>query len=63
MFSLAKQVLKQQEELRILRQDTAFVLFLKPGQELTRPGWRRNRNGSWGSCHREWYWRRLSSKS
>ncbi|CAE7251454.1 unnamed protein product, partial [Symbiodinium sp. CCMP2456] len=33
VFSLAKQVLKQQEELRILRQDTAFVLFLKPGQD------------------------------
>ncbi|CAE7485339.1 unnamed protein product, partial [Symbiodinium sp. CCMP2456] len=33
VFTLAKTVLKQQEELRVLRQDTAFILFMRPGQD------------------------------
>ncbi|CAE7234951.1 unnamed protein product, partial [Symbiodinium sp. CCMP2456] len=33
VFALAKTVLKQQEELRVLRQDTAFIMFMKPGQD------------------------------
>ena len=32
MFTLAKAVLKQQEELQVLRQDSAFILFMKPGE-------------------------------
>ena len=32
LFTLAKTVLKQQEELQVLRQDTAFILFMKPGE-------------------------------
>ncbi|CAE7338149.1 Pol [Symbiodinium sp. CCMP2592] len=32
LFTLAKTVLKQQEELQVLRQDTAFVLYLRPGE-------------------------------
>ncbi|CAE7475779.1 unnamed protein product [Symbiodinium sp. CCMP2456] len=33
LHTLTKTVLRQQEELRILRQDTAFIIFLKPGQD------------------------------
>ena len=32
VFTLAKAVLKQQEELQVLRQDSAFILFMKPGE-------------------------------
>ena len=31
--TLAKTVLRQQEELKVLRQDTGFILFLKPGED------------------------------
>ncbi|CAE7686084.1 unnamed protein product [Symbiodinium sp. CCMP2456] len=33
LHTLTKTVLRQQEELRLLRQDTAFIIFLKPGQD------------------------------
>ncbi|OLP81121.1 hypothetical protein AK812_SmicGene38380 [Symbiodinium microadriaticum] len=33
LFNLAKTVIKQQEELRVLRQDTALILFFMPGRD------------------------------
>ena len=33
VHSLGKAVSRQQEELRVLRQDTAFLIFMKPGQD------------------------------
>ncbi|CAE7258493.1 PKAR [Symbiodinium sp. CCMP2592] len=33
LYSLAKTVLQQQEELKVLKQDTALVLFLRPGED------------------------------
>ena len=33
LHTLAKTVLRQQEEIRLLRQDTALIIFLKPGQD------------------------------
>ncbi|CAE7296954.1 unnamed protein product [Symbiodinium sp. CCMP2592] len=33
LYTLAKTVLQQQEELKVLKQDTALVLFLRPGEE------------------------------
>ncbi|CAE7555458.1 unnamed protein product [Symbiodinium necroappetens] len=33
VFNLAKTVIKQQEELRVLRQDTALILFFMPGRD------------------------------
>ncbi|CAE7192843.1 MCAT [Symbiodinium sp. CCMP2592] len=32
LFTLARTVLKQQEELQVLRQDTSYILFLKAGE-------------------------------
>ncbi|CAE7805071.1 unnamed protein product, partial [Symbiodinium sp. CCMP2592] len=32
LFTLAKTVLKQQEELQVLRQDTSYILFLRAGE-------------------------------
>ena len=33
VFSLAKTVIRQQEELRVLRQDTALIMFMMPGRD------------------------------
>ena len=33
LTTLARAVLRQQEELRVLRQDTSFILFMKPGED------------------------------
>ncbi|CAE7257373.1 unnamed protein product [Symbiodinium sp. CCMP2592] len=33
LYTLAKTVLQQQEELKVLKQDTAMVLFLRPGED------------------------------
>ena len=37
--TLAKTVLRQQEELKVLRQDTGFILFLKPGEDGVMSVW------------------------